>query len=188
MLSSEERKTLLEIARSTLTEHLRAGPRPAAADLAPVLRQPRAVFVTLRKLGELRGCIGSTKPDRPLADAVADLSISAGLHDSRFPPVRLEELPEIRFEISLLESFQLVADVSEIEVGRHGLFLEKGQDCGLLLPQVAVEFGWTREQFLEHACQKAHLAAESWKEPGVRISRFEAEVFGEEDAGGRSAT
>ncbi len=116
-----------------------------------------SAFVTLKKAGQLRGCIGYIEPHAPLIEAVADNAQSAALRDPRFAPVTPEELPDISIEVSALTPLEPVADVEEIEIGRHGLVISQGPNHGLLLPQVPVEWGWDREEFLEHTCLKAGL-------------------------------
>jgi AmmeMemoRadiSam system protein A len=139
--------------------------------------------VTLHKHGRLRGCIGYIQALKPLRQAVAEMAVQAALHDPRFPPVTSDELPELHIEISVLSPLEAVADVSEIEVGTHGLVIEDGRSRGLLLPQVPVEYGWDRDTFLEHTCAKAGLPPDRWKAQGVTITKFTAEVFGEEEPG-----
>ncbi|HWR97973.1 MAG TPA: AmmeMemoRadiSam system protein A, partial [Candidatus Methanoperedens sp.] len=119
------------------------------------------------------------REDQPLYRAVAQMAVSAAQQDPRFPQLTAAELPRIRLEISALTPMQPVADVKEIEVGRHGLYVTKGFTSGVLLPQVATDYGWDRITFLEQTCRKAGLPKDAWKE-GAKILSFEAEVFGEE--------
>jgi AmmeMemoRadiSam system protein A len=148
------------------------------------LAEPGMSFVTWKRHGRLRGCIGSVEPVRPLWADVEANAIHALLRDPRFPPAAPDELPHCRAEISVLSPFLPVSDpLSAVEVGVHGLLVEKGQRRGLLLPQVAVEWGWDVSTFLRHACLKAGLPEEAWREgrASVTVSTFAAEVFGEED-------
>jgi AmmeMemoRadiSam system protein A len=140
--------------------------------------------VTLTKRGDLRGCIGYVRAVKPLRETVAEMAVQAALHDPRFPPVSASELSGIDIEISVLSPLEEVTDVSQIEVGKHGLVIQEGARSGLLLPQVATEYGWDRETFLDHTCLKAGLPAGSWKRKGVVLLKFTAEVFGEKDGGG----
>jgi len=190
MLSLEEGTLLVKTARKTIETYLRDGrilPRPRVPSK---LLEPRGVFVTLTKQGELRGCIGHPLPTMPLIDALIDSAISAATRDPRFPPVTPEELAEIEIEVSVLSKPETVK-VSHpkeyprhIEIGRDGLIVE-GMGCaGLLLPQVAVEYGWDAEEFLSNACMKAGLMPDCWLEKGVRISKFSAQVFSERKPGG----
>jgi AmmeMemoRadiSam system protein A len=121
---------------------------------------------------------------KPLRRTVAEMAVQAALHDPRFSPVSASELPGLDIEISVLSPLEEVKDVSTIEVGKHGLVIQEGSRSGLLLPQVATEYGWDRETFLDHTCMKAGLPAGSWRKKGVVILRFTAEVFGEKDEGG----
>jgi AmmeMemoRadiSam system protein B/AmmeMemoRadiSam system protein A len=177
-LSSDERKKLLGIARQTLAQFLETGTVLRFGVSEPNLYQERGCFVTLKKDGELRGCIGNLAPARPLYLTVQNVAISAAISDSRFPQVTREELEDISVEISVLSPFELVEDVSEIEVGRHGLVIFKGQNQGVLLPQVATEQNWDRDEFLRQICLKAGLTENAWQE-GAQLYAFTAEVFGE---------
>ena len=137
-------------------------------------------FVTLEKGGALRGCIGHVRAYKPLEQTVSEMAVQAALHDPRFPPVTADELDGLTVEISVMSPLTVVENVSEIEVGTHGLIIQDGGRSGLLLPQVATDYGWDRETFLEHTCMKAGLPPDSWKQEGVTILKFTAEVFGEE--------
>ncbi len=140
-------------------------------------------FVTWKKDGELRGCIGSVEPVRPLWADVEANAVHALLRDPRFPPVTAGELPRCSLEISVLSPFVPVSDpLQAVEVGVHGLLVERGPCRGLLLPQVAVEWGWDAPTFLAHACRKAGLPENAWRDGRTVVSTFAAEVFGE-DAG-----
>ena len=144
----------------------------------------RGVFVTLRVDDELRGCIGYIHPTRPLAEAVFECVRMAASEDLRFAPLRAEELPHLRIEISVLSSPRPFSRAEDVDIGRHGLIVEQGTRRGLLLPQVAVEHEMGREEFLEHTCLKADLSPDSWKEPETKIETFTAQVFAETAAGG----
>ncbi len=177
-LNSNEREELLVIARQTITQFLETGTVPQFAVSEPNLFQERGCFVTLKKHGELRGCIGNLISQRPLYLTVQNVAISAAVADRRFFPVTKEELKDINIEISVLSPFELIDDVSEIEVGRHGLIIVKGQNQGVLLPQVATENNWNRDEFLRQICLKAGLPENAWQE-GTQLYVFTAEVFGE---------
>ena len=180
MLSQEQRKTLLRIARESIASALE-GKRPDLHQF-PVdetLRQPAGAFVTLNdEHGDLRGCIGSIHPVAPLYQAVSSSAISAAMRDPRFYPVKREELPALHLEVSVMGPI-VVTKVDDIEVGRDGLIISRGQYAGLLLPQVATEYGWDRETFLSQTCVKAGLPPSAWRSPETKIERFSAEVFGE---------
>ena len=181
MLNDHQRTQLLGIARQSIEgvfEGRRAEPEIDALDEA--LQRPSGAFVTLNeRTGALRGCIGSIEPVAPLARAVASSAVNAAFRDPRFPPVRKEELPDLHIEISVMSPIVPVADVNDIEVGRDGLIIRRGNRAGLLLPQVATEYGWDRETFLNQTCVKAGLPSDAWRSPDCRIEKFSAEVFGE---------
>lgn len=180
MLDPNQRRQLLTIARDSITAVFE-GRRPEI-DLDrydPALREPSGAFVTLEKGGELRGCIGSIHAAAPLAQAVSSSAINAAFRDPRFLPLGADELPEIEIEISVMSPIVPVHDIEEIVVGRDGLIITQGNHAGLLLPQVATEYGWDRETFLRQTCHKAGLPLDAWRSPGCRIEKFSAEVFGE---------
>jgi AmmeMemoRadiSam system protein A len=181
MLNNAQRTTLLQIARDSIAAVLE-GRRPDLNRYAidDDLRRPAGAFVTLNdRDGELRGCIGSIEPVAPLFQAVSSSAISAAFRDPRFPPVKRDEFPSLHLEISVMGPILPVKDVSEIEVGRDGLILRRGHSAGLLLPQVATDYGWDRETFLAQTCVKAGLPPTAWRTPDTRIERFSAEVVGE---------
>ena len=178
-LNSNERDKLLVIARQTIAQFLETGTVPRFEVSEPNLLQERGAFVTLKKQGELRGCIGNLVPQRPLYLTVQNVAISAAINDPRFLPVTREELKDISIEISVLSPIEPIADVSEIEVGRNGLIIVKGQNQGVFLPQVATEQNWDRDELLRQICLKAGLPEDAWKE-GAQFYVFTAEVFGEE--------
>ncbi len=180
-LTSGVKKTLLTIARVTLENHLAGSPVPQFEKSPPELYQKRGAFVTLKKQGALRGCIGRIVADSPLYKVVSDFAIHAAVEDPRFKPVRYEELKDIEIEISVLTPFEEIASLDEIEVGRHGLMIRKGYRSGLLLPQVPVEYGWDRDTFLEHLCAKAQLPPDAYTDEAVTIHKFSAIVFSESD-------
>ncbi|MFQ6048907.1 MAG: AmmeMemoRadiSam system protein A, partial [Phycisphaerae bacterium] len=183
--SPQERRTLLRLARQAVTVFLREGrridPRSGAFELTPKLLQPGAAFVTLRRDGRLRGCIGETVARRPLVDSVVDNAINAATRDRRFidQPVRLDELPAIRFEVSVLSPLQRVASAEQIVLGRDGVVLERAGRRALFLPQVADETGWSKELFLSRLAMKAGLPPGAWRQPGTVFYTFTAEVFAE---------
>ena len=180
MLSNDERRELLLLARGAIAHALAIGSEPDPPRLLDPARRAGA-FVSVHLHGDLRGCIGHLGTARPLAEVVRECAVAAATGDPRFPPLRPDELADARLEISVLGPIEPVSDVTAIEIGRHGLIVEQGFRRGLLLPQVATEQHWGRETFLAHTCLKAGLKGDAWKS-GARISRFEAEVFGEEPA------
>lgn len=181
MITKEQESILLRIARESIDAQL--GGRPARLDVTAYdepLRRPAGAFVTLKtREGHLRGCIGSVVPVSPLCQAVATSALHAAFRDPRFHPLTPAEWPHIAIEISVMGPILPVSDVEEIVCGLDGLIVSRGDQAGLLLPQVAGEHGWDRETFLSHTCLKAGLAPESWRRPGVRIDRFRAHVFSE---------
>jgi MEMO1 family protein len=178
-LTEKEQKILLQIARRTL-EGQAVGNGVSRMDVAAErLMEKRGVFVTLQKKGTLRGCIGYVKAVQPLAMGVSEMTIAASSHDPRFPTVESAELKDIRIEISVLSSMKRVRDPAEIKVGQHGLYVTKGENTGLLLPQVATAYGWNREEFLNQTCLKAGLPLSAWKDRDAQTYLFSAQVFAE---------
>ena len=178
MLTTEEKQALLRVAREALDAAVRGrGFRPPEA-ASPALQQPRGAFVTIHSHGELRGCIGLTEPVYPLVETVARMARAAALEDPRFSAVTPEELGSVDLEISALTPVQPLGSIEEIEIGRHGLVIRQGGRSGLLLPQVPVEWGWDRDEFLLHICRKAGLPSDAWRK--AELYTFEAEVFREE--------
>ena len=178
-LSQEDKKTLLKLARDTIKLYLKDGTRVKLPGAKGALGEICGAFVTLHKHDNLRGCIGNMIGHGPLVGTIRDMAIAAATEDPRFPGVTLKELDEINIEISVLSPMKRIKDVSEILVGTHGILMRRGMHQGVLLPQVATEWGWDREEFLRHTCLKAGLATEDWKDPNTVIEIFSAEVFGE---------
>lgn len=179
MLEPNEQRLLLTIARESIERALAGESMSTWPDLPPALTQFGAAFVTLHLHGELRGCIGSIIAVEPLYRAVSSAAVSAALRDPRFAPLSTAEFREIEIDISVISPMVRVKDVSEIEVGRDGLMVTFGSRRGLLLPQVATEYGWDRQTFLEQTCRKAGLPQSAWRDPDCRIEKFTAEVFSE---------
>jgi AmmeMemoRadiSam system protein A len=182
-----EKKLLLEVARNAVTAAVErreiSSEPPQGADLKGF----GGVFVTLRRRGRLRGCIGQTVSGEALVEAVAHCAKAAALEDPRFDPIGPHDLAEVEIELSVLSRFEEIAP-ERIEAGKHGLMVSQGWRRGVLLPQVAVEFRWTAERLLEETCVKAGFERDAWKDPEMRIQAFTAEVFSESDlrAEGRS--
>jgi AmmeMemoRadiSam system protein A len=177
LLDADDQRTLLDLARRCLEARVRRQSQPLI-EYRGALDTYRGAFVSIHGAGDLRGCLGRLETDRTVADVVAHLATVVADSDPRFPPVTPEELPTLVIEISVLTPECEVTDVAEIEVGRHGLIIEQGSRRGLLLPQVATEYGWDRETFLDHTCVKAGLPPDAWRQ-GARVFRFEAQVFHE---------
>lgn len=178
-LSADERKALFEIARGVVAAALDGRDFHLAEPSSENLRRPSGVFVTLTLDEELRGCIGSVMPVEPLYFAVAQNALNAAFRDPRFPPLTTDEFARVEFEISVMSLPEPVTQFESIEVGRDGLIVRQGRYAGLLLPQVATEYGWDREKFLAHTCLKAGLPRDAWKGQNCRIEKFTAEVFSE---------
>jgi len=149
--------------------------------LPEVLKERRGAFVTLTVETCLRGCIGRVQPDQPLQSMIPAVACLAAFADPRFPPVGAHELAALVIEISLLSPPVAVIDPSDVVVGRHGLAIASRGRRGLLLPQVAIEYAWSREEFLDQVCVKAGLPAGAWREPGASLQSFTAEVFSESE-------
>jgi len=179
-LGAEERHILLELARQTIGARLADRPLPEPRIDSPTLCEVRGAFVTLKIDRRLRGCIGHVIGVESLWRAVRDNAIAAAFEDPRFPSLTTDELPQMRIEISSLTPLR-VSRPEDVMVGRDGVLVERGAARGLLLPQVAVEYGWDRQTFLDHTCRKAGLDAGCWRHPDTVISTFTAEVFGEDE-------
>lgn len=173
MLSDEDRKTLLELARDAVAAAAGGDDLPTLRNPNGPLREKGAVFITLKTGDELRGCIGQVRPSGPLWESVRDMARAAAERDSRFPPVRPDEVPALTIEISVVSPFAPIRP-EDIVVGTHGLYVRKGETSGLLLPQVAVEWGWDREEFLRRTFEKAGLPD---GDPAARIEAFTVEKF-----------
>lgn len=181
-LSKDEQQELLQLARKTLEEYLTIGRYKEYVPVSEKLYQPYGAFVTLTtRDGRLRGCIGHITADKPLYKVVQEMAVAAATQDPRFPPVTAGELDDLEIEISVLSPLKRIKNISEIEVGRHGLLVKKGFASGLLLPQVAVDWGFDREEFLRQALFKAGLDASDFYSPDLEIYSFTAQVFSESD-------
>jgi AmmeMemoRadiSam system protein B/AmmeMemoRadiSam system protein A len=180
-MTPQEKEELLGIARSTVESYVRTGKIPAFSPDSPALRQPLGAFVTLKENGQLRGCIGQFEPSAPLYKTIQQMAVAAASQDPRFRPVGPHELGKLDYEISVLSPLKKIASADGIELGKHGVQVSKGFHHGVFLPQVATETGWSKEEFLSELCsQKAGLPRNCWKDPGVTLQVFTAEVFPEE--------
>lgn len=180
-LTLDEKRTLLRIARRAIAQSVGVSETKEELTLTTTLKQKSGAFVTLEKNGRLRGCVGFVEAFEPLHKTVAEAAISAAQHDHRFETVKREELPELELEVSVLSPFEKVPDPSLIEPGKHGLMIRSGFRQGLLLPQVATEYGWDRETFLEQTCIKAGLPKSAWRSQECTIEWFTATVFNERE-------
>ena len=190
-LSLEEGKFLVELARNAVKEYLTTGKHLTAPQNTPKkLLEQCGVFVTINKVKnsekQLRGCIGYPYPTLPLVEAVIESAIDAATQDPRFPPLSLNELDNVVFEVSVLTPPEAITVkkpdeyVTKIKVGEDGLIVEKSVFKGLLLPQVPVEWEWNEEEFLCQCCIKAGLPPDSWLTKGAKIYKFRAIIFEEE--------
>lgn len=177
-LTAEDKGQLLRLARAAVEEYVTRGTVVEDRTGNPKFLPPRGVFVTLKKRGDLRGCIGFIEPVAPLSQALIRAAIYAATEDTRFPPVGAAELKALEYEVSVLTPLKEIANPARIQVGRHGLVVSRGGQRGLLLPQVPVENGWDRQTFLEEGCRKAGLPPDAWK-TGAKLEVFEAIVFHE---------
>ncbi len=180
-LSENDKQFLLSLARRTVEARVADLPVPEIADPSPVLNTKCGAFVTLHKRGNLRGCIGYIEAYKPLFKTIAEMAESAALRDPRFAPVSRAEVKDLHIEISVLSPLRTIDDPGEIEVGKHGIVIERGRNRGLLLPQVAGEQGWDRETFLAHSCMKAGVEPDAWKTKTATIRVFTATVFSEKE-------
>ena len=181
-LTSVEKRQLLEIARKSVESAVKDSKLyELPSNLPPNLMQDRGAFVTIKANGDLRGCIGYTAAIQPLALTVRDVAGFAALHDRRFRPVTAGELPQLKYEISVLSPLRRVSDLKQIKVGEHGLMIKKGRYRGILLPQVAPEQHWNRITFLDETAMKAGLPAKAWRDKDADLFMFTAVVFGESE-------
>ncbi len=191
-VSDEDGQILVKTARLVVTEYLKKGEKiELSKEIKSKFAYKSGVFVTLDKKENLRGCIGFPLPDGILHQSLLDAAIASSTEDPRFSPVRLEELNEITFEVTILTPpVEIkVKDTSEypkmVKVGRDGLIMRWEFGSGLLLPQVPVEYGWNAEEFLGHACEKAGAPFNYWKQKSVKILKFEGIVFKETEPNGQ---
>ena len=180
-LTAKEKEVLLDIAKKAIEAEINHKEIPELIIDSENLKQKRGAFVTLKKGGQLRGCIGYIKAYKPLGETVQEMAIAAAFNDPRFPSLKSDELQYLTFEISVLSPFKRIKDVNEIEVGKHGLYIVRGYNSGLLLPQVAIEYEWDRETFLKETCHKAGLPLQAWMDKETEIYIFSAEYFGDTD-------
>ena len=174
-------KRLIGLSRETLESFVRATERRAETIEDPYLSTTQyGAFVSLYRGEELRGCIGTCFPRRALYQTVVEMTEAAASRDSRVPPIRPSELSNVRIDISVLSPLQLISDPLSLQVGKHGLHIARDEKRGVLLPQVATQYGWDMETFLSQTCVKAGLPKNAWKWPQTRISSFTALIIEEE--------
>lgn len=180
-MNAIDRQTLLALARQSIVAQVNGMSQPVLAQPTAALQVTAGCFVTIKQQGQLRGCIGSFVAQRPLWQTVQEMAISAATRDPRFQPMRPSELKSFSIEISVLSPLQPIQSIEDIQVGTHGIYLIKGHAHGVLLPQVAVEYGWDRETFLRNTCRKAGLPDNAWQQD-CALYIFSAEVFGAESS------
>ena len=178
MLTADDRRTLLDLARRSVAAAAAGEPLPADPPPGP-FTEHGAAFITLRQRGDLRGCIGHIHPTEPLWLSVRNMARSAAVADPRFPPVTPEEVEDLHVGISVLSPMRRITGPGEILIGEHGLYIKKDKKNGLLLPHVAVDNHWDAKRFLEQACHKAELLLTDWQDAKTEIYVFTAEVFEE---------
>ncbi len=181
MLTAAEQKQLLSLARQTLENYFAGQEPPFLKNPLPGVQEKRGAFVTLKKQGELRGCIGHLTSPYPLYQTIPELTLSAAFEDNRFLPLDYDELPFVKIEISVLSPLQKINDWRAIKLGEHGVLIKQGSRSGVFLPQVATENDWDLETFLSYLCaHKAGLAPDAYKDPQTKIYIFTTQTFSEE--------
>ena len=178
-LTQKDKAALLEIVKKAIASKINDKNIPKFPIESETLKEKRGAFVTIKKRDHLRGCIGYIKAVKPLWETVQEMAIAAAFHDPRFPALKADELADLSYEVSVLSPLKRIKDVSEIEVGKHGLYVIRGYNSGLLLPQVAVEHNLDRESFLWETCYKAGLPPQSCREKETEIYIFSADYFGD---------
>lgn len=180
-LNDQEKQYLLGLVRTTIVSILEDNKFPETVPISEKMNSKFGVFVTLHIDGNLRGCIGYIEGVDSLYKSVMTMAQSAAFRDPRFPPVSKAEVEKLDIEISVLSPTKQIGTVEEIEVGKHGLIIQQGSNRGLLLPQVATDWGWEKVEFLEQTCRKAGLPTNAWQDPQTKIFIFSAEIFSEND-------
>jgi AmmeMemoRadiSam system protein A len=174
--TDEERRLLKQLAKGSI-ESVLFRQEQEHLDIPATLKEKMGAFVCLKTQGELKGCIGYVRGQLPLDQTIRQMAVEAAFHDPRFMPLNESEWENTEIEISVLTPMKKITDVDEIEVGIHGIYIERGFSSGLLLPQVATENGWDRKTFLEYTCMKAGLPKDAWKSKDTDIYIFSADVF-----------
>lgn len=170
---------LINVAKRTIENHLNNPDYPHTIFQIPEVDKNKTggVFVTIKKNGNLRGCIGKIISHQNIVATIQEMALQAAFHDPRFPPVTKEELGDLEYEVTILQPPTPVTEFSEIEIGKHGLIIENGFNRGLLLPQVATEYGWGVMDFVKQTCLKAGLDQYAYQRRDTHLLKFEAEVI-----------
>src|ERR1035437_3091146 len=182
MLTIEEKREILGIARRTMESYVENGIITKYTTQNENLKQHAGAFVTLHSRGKLRGCIGLIESNKPLYQTIVEMAIESSSSDPRFEPVKPEELKDMEIEVSVLFPKKRVESLDEIELGKHGVIVKRGYASGVFLPQVASETGWSKEEFMRNLCEgKAGLPPDCYKDEGTEVYIFEAQVFNEKE-------
>lgn len=187
MISEDQGKKLLKIARESIISEFKDSKYEASDEIKKEFNDKKGCFVTLNINGNLRGCTGYPEPIVSLYEAVIESAKNAAFNDPRFNPVSEEEFKRVKIEVTVLTKPELIKVstpeeyLKKIQIGKHGLMVEKAYNRGLLLPQVPVEWKWNVKEFLEHTCTKAGLAADSWMDLDTNVYWFEGKVFSESE-------
>lgn len=176
-LNAQEKDALLQIARRSIESFVRDGEKYVEPREEKALNTRSGCFVTIKQRGSLRGCIGNFQAEHPLFKEVAEMAILSASKDPRFYPMKVEDLDNFTLEISVLSPLEKIETLEEVEIGKHGIYLEKGYYRGVLLPQVAIDHGWDRLAFLQQTCLKAGLPVDAWKADDTEIYIFTAHIF-----------
>jgi len=178
-LNAKEKEILLNIARQAILQGVRTGEEYIEPREEKALNKRNGCFVTIKQNGQLRGCIGNFQSELQLFKEVAQMAQASATKDPRFYPLREEDLDNFNLEISVLSPLHKIEHIEQIEVGKHGVYIEKSFYRGVLLPQVATEHGWDRETFLKQTCIKAGLPTDAWEAADADIYIFSAQIFSE---------
>lgn len=178
-LNANDKAALLNIARKAIETYVCTGKKYVEPREEKALNRRNGCFVSIKQAGQLRGCIGNFQSELPLFREVAEMAIASASKDPRFYPLKEEDLEDFALEISVLSPLKKSDSIDEIEIGKHGIYLEKGYYRGVLLPQVATEYDWDRETFLSQTCLKAGLPTNAWQAEDTEIYIFSAQIFGD---------
>lgn len=181
-MKPELARTLLRVAREAVTAVVNGRQPPKIEDPDPRLTRHQGAFVTLKTHGDLRGCIGQFVAEKPLIEVVQDRAVASATLDPRFAMNRLrpDELDDLRIEISVLSPLVRIENPLDLELGTHGILIQRGGAGGCFLPQVATEMGWSKEEFLGYCCShKAGLPPDAWRDPDTEVSIFTADIISE---------
>ncbi len=179
-INISDRNFLLEIARNAIADHITQQETGSITGYPGSLNYKQGAFVTIRIMGELRGCIGTMETDQIIPEVIRHLSIQAAFRDWRFPPLSKSELPQLEIEISLLTPARKIDSHKNIILGRDGIIIKKWGHSAVFLPHVATDQGWSLKQTLAHLCIKAGLSSDDWKKE-AQFFTFQAQVFSDSD-------